>query len=77
MLLYFSSTHPFLNLHTHSVELNFIRYDIHCFDNYASIYNVLISVYLSITSCYWRVVGLRAYTILYTLLAKEAPTLCD
>ena len=51
MLLYFSSTRPFLNMHLHSVELNCIRYNIHCFDNYASIYYVMISVYLSITPC--------------------------
>jgi hypothetical protein len=28
MLLYFSSTHSFLNLHSYFIELNSIRYDI-------------------------------------------------
>ena len=43
MLLYFLSTHQFLNFHLYFVELNYIRYDIYYFDNYANIYYVLIS----------------------------------
>jgi hypothetical protein len=42
ILLYFSSTNLFLNLHSQSVELNFIWYDIRFFDDSMNIYYALI-----------------------------------
>jgi hypothetical protein len=42
MLLYFPSTHLFLKLHSYSIELNFIRYDIYFFDNSVNIYYAFI-----------------------------------
>ena len=42
MLLYFPSTYLFLNFHSYSVELNYIQYDIHLFDDSVNIYYALI-----------------------------------
>jgi hypothetical protein len=50
ILLYFSSTHLFLNLHSQSVELNSIWYDIRFFDDSMNIYYALIWD-LSVTPC--------------------------
>jgi len=50
ILLYFPSTHLFLNLHSQSVELNSIWYDIRFFDDSMNIYYALIWD-LSVTPC--------------------------
>ena len=71
MLFYFSSTHLFLNLHSHSVELNFICYNIDCFDNYM---NILLCLELELVSNFMLTESSHGYR---TRLRSRVPNYTD